>query len=280
LAFIFGGLVFGNGDYQNFSVSSSVSPPVSKLFGSAMIAVIFTYSGWFVSAYLGGEVKRPERNLPLSLILGTIIVAIFYTLINFVYLYAIPLVSLKDFVNVAQRAAETLFNKGFAQAISLSIILAIAASINATILAGARIYYAMAEDKIFWSPLKQLHPLYNTPYLSLLCQMILACLFVFLGTFEQLLSSVVFVMLLSSVATGLALFVLRWRKPDLPRPYRTLGYPVIPLLFISFYIFIGSKIISERPLTSVVGLLVTFSGLPFYFVWEKMNKLHTYSHKG
>jgi APA family basic amino acid/polyamine antiporter len=87
-------------------------------------------------------------------------------------------------------------------------------------------------------------------------------------------------MLLSSVATGLALFVLRWRKPDLPRPYRTLGYPVIPLLFISFYIFIGSKIISERPLTSVVGLLVTFSGLPFYFVWEKMNKLHTYSHKG
>lgn len=280
LAFIFGGLVFGNGDYQNFSVSSSGSPPVSKLFGSAMIAVIFTYSGWFVSAYLGGEVKRPERNLPLSLILGTIIVAIFYTLINFVYLYAIPLASLKDFVNVAQRAAETLFNKGFAQAISLSIILAIAASINATILAGARIYYAMAEDKIFWSPLKQLHPLYNTPYLSLLCQMILACLFVFLGTFEQLLSSVVFVMLLSSVATGLALFVLRWRKPDLPRPYRTLGYPVIPLLFISFYIFIGSKIISERPLTSVVGLLVTFSGLPFYFVWEKMNKLHTYSHKG
>jgi APA family basic amino acid/polyamine antiporter len=87
-------------------------------------------------------------------------------------------------------------------------------------------------------------------------------------------------MLLSSVATGLALFVLRWRKPDLPRPYRTLGYPVIPLLFISVYIFIGSKIISERPSTSVVGLLVTLSGLPFYFVWEKMNKLHTYSHKG
>ena len=273
LVFIFGGLASGNGNYQNFIVSSSVSLPISKLFGSAMIAVIFTYSGWFVSAYIGGEVKRPERNLPLSLLLGTIIVTIFYSLINFVYLYAVPLTNLKDVVNVAQRAAETLFNAGFAQVISLSIILAIAASINATILAGARIYYAMAMDNIFWSPLKRLHPVYNTPHFSLLCQMVLAALFVFLGTFEQLLSSVVFVMLMSSVATGLALFVLRWRKPDLPRPYRTWGYPVIPLLFISFYIFIGIQIVSERPLTSVVGIIITLSGIPFYILWEKMNIL-------
>jgi APA family basic amino acid/polyamine antiporter len=273
LVFIFGGLASGNGNYHNFIVSPSGSLPISKLFGSAMIAVIFTYSGWFVSAYIGGEVKRPERNLPLSLMLGTIIVTIFYSLINFVYLYAVPLTNLKDVVNVAQRAAETLFNAGFAQVISLSIILAIAASINATILAGARIYYAMAMDNIFWSPLRRLHPVYNTPHLSLLCQMVLAALFVFLGTFEQLLSSVVFVMLMSSVATGLALFVLRWRKPDLPRPYRTWGYPVIPLLFISFYIFIGIQIVSERPLTSVVGIIITLSGIPFYILWEKMNIL-------
>ena len=273
LVFIFGGLASGNGNYHNFIVSPSGSLPISKLFGSAMIAVIFTYSGWFVSAYIGGEVKRPERNLPLSLMLGTIIVTIFYSLINFVYLYAVPLTNLKDVVNVAQRAAETLFNAGFAQVISLSIILAIAASINATILAGARIYYAMAMDNIFWSPLRRLHPVYNTPHLSLLCQMVLAALFVFLGTFEQLLSSVVFVMLMSSVATGLALFVLRWRKPDLPRPYRTWGYPVIPLLFISFYIFIGIQIVPERPLTSVVGIIITLSGIPFYILWEKMNIL-------
>lgn len=273
LVFIFGGLASGNGNYQNFIVSSSGSLPISKLFGSAMIAVIFTYSGWFVSAYIGGEVKRPERNLPLSLLLGTIIVTIFYSLINFVYLYAVPLTNLKDVVNVAQHVAETLFNAGFAQAISLSIILAIAASINATILAGARIYYAMAMDNIFWSPLRRLHPVYNTPHFSLLCQTVIACLFIFLGTFEQLLSSVVFVMLMSSVATGLALFVLRWRKPDLPRPYRTWGYPVIPLLFISFYIFIGIQIVSERPLTSVVGIIITLSGIPFYILWEKMNIL-------
>jgi basic amino acid/polyamine antiporter, APA family len=280
LVFIFGGLAFGNGNYQNFTVSSSASVPFSKLFGSAMIAVIFTYSGWFVSAYIGGEVKRPERNLPLSLLLGTIIVTIFYTLINFVYLYAMPLESLKDVVNVAQRTAESLFNTGFAQAISLSIILAIASSINATILAGARIYYAMAMDNIFWSPLKRLHPVYNTPYFSLLCQMVIACLFVFLGTFEQLLSSVVFVMLFTSVATGLALFVLRRRNPDLHRPYRTWGYPVVPILFVSSYIFIGSQIVYERPSTSIVGILIALSGLPFYISWDKRNMLKGGKKKG
>lgn len=280
LVFIFGGLAFGNGNYQNFTVSTSASLPFSKLFGSAMIAVIFTYSGWFVSAYIGGEIKRPERNLPLSLLLGTVIVTIFYTLINFVYLYAIPLENLKDVMNVAQHSAETLFNKGFAQAISFSIILAIASSINATILAGARIYYAMATDNIFWSPLKRLHTVYNTPHFSILCQMVLACLFVFLGTFEQLLSSVVFVMLLSSVATGFALFVLRWRKPDVPRPYRTWGYPVVPILFISFYIFIASRIIYERPSTSLMGILIALSGLPFYIIWKKRNVLKGGQNKG
>lgn len=280
LVFIIGGFLFGNGNYRNFTVSPSASLPFSKLFGSSMIAVIFTYSGWFVSAYIGGEIKRPERNLPLSLLLGTVIVTIFYTLINFVYLYAMPLENLKDVVNVAQHSAETLFNKGFAQAISFSIILAIASSVNATILAGARIYYAMATDNIFWSPLKRLHTVYNTPHFSLLCQMVLACLFVFLGTFEQLLSSVVFIMLLSSVATGFALFVLRWRKPDVQRPYRTWGYPVVPLLFISFYIFIAGNIVYERPSTSLMGILIALSGLPFYIIWKKRNASKGGQNKG
>jgi APA family basic amino acid/polyamine antiporter len=280
LVFIISGFLFGNGNYRNFTVAPLASLPFSKLFGSAMIAVIFTYSGWFVSAYIGGEIKRPERNLPLSLLLGTVIVTIFYTLINFVYLYAMPIENLKDVVNVAQHSAETLFNKGVAQAISFSIILAIASSVNATILAGARIYYAMATDNIFWSPLKSLHTVYNTPHFSLLCQMVLACLFVFLGTFEQLLSSVVFIMLLSSIATGFALFVLRWRKPDVQRPYRTWGYPVVPILFIIFYIFIASNIVYERPSTSLMGILIALSGLPFYIIWKKRNALKGGQNKG
>ena len=270
---IAGGLFISqNGNWQHFTIASSESVPLSKLFGPAMIAVIFTYSGWFVTAYIGGEIKRPERNLPLSLLLGTSIVTVIYTLINVTYLYALPLSKLKDVVNVAQVTAETLFNRTFTQVVSFSIILAIAASINATILAGARIYYAMAADKMFWSPLKRLHPLYNTPYISVVSQTILTCLFVMLGTFDQLLSYVVFVMILSSIATGVAHFALRWRRPDLKRPYRTWGYPFAPLLFVCFYFWIAIQIASSRPSTSLLGILITVSGLPFYLIWRKLKR--------
>jgi len=272
LTLISAGLVFGNGNWQHFTVASSVSLPFSKLFGPAMIAVIFTYSGWFASAYIGGEVKNPERNLPLSLLLGTTIITLLYTTINLVYLYALPVSLLKDAVNVAQLAAETLFNPRVAQAVSISIILAISGSINATILGGTRICYAMAEDKIFWSPLRRLHPKYGTPHFSILSQMILACILVLLGTFGQLLSCVVFVMLLSSIATGIAHFILRLRKPHLQRPYHTWGYPVVPLLFICVYTWIAIHIAYSKPLTSIAGLIITISGLPFFYIWSKMEK--------
>ena len=268
LALILGGLTSGNGNWQHFTAASSTSLPFPKLFGPAMIAVLFTYSGWFASAYIGAEVKNPERNLPSSLLLGTIIVILFYTAMNLVYLYAVPLSRLKDTVNVAQVTAGALFNPRVAQVVSLSIILAISGSINATILGGTRIYYAMAEDKIFWSPLKRLHPKYGTPHFSILSQMILACILVSLGTFGQLLSYVVFVMLLSSIAAGMAHFILRLRKPDLPRPYRTGAYPVVPLLFICFYIWIAIQIAYAKPLTSIAGLIIAISGLPFFICFK------------
>lgn len=273
LALIIGGLLWGKGSWQHVTVVSQSSVPWSKLFGPAMIAVIFTYSGWFVSAYVGSEVKQPERTLPLSLVLGTLIVTIIYTLINLTYLYALPLGQINGAINVAQLSARALFSSGFAHVLSVSILLAIIASINATILAGARIYYAMAEDNIFWSPFKKLHPAYNTPHISIISQMILACLFVLLGTFDQLLSYVVFIMLLSSIATGLAHVILRIRKPELPRPYRTWGYPLVPLLFICFYVLIAAQIAAARPLTSMIGLIITLSGLPFFFIWIKISKV-------
>jgi APA family basic amino acid/polyamine antiporter len=269
--FVAGGLLSMKGDYQHFTASSG-SLPLSKLFGPAMIAVIFTYSGWFVTAYIGGEIKNPGRNLPLSLLAGTAIVTVLYTLINMTYLYAIPISQLKGAVNVAQVSAESLFNKGFARILSLSVMLAIAASINATILAGARIYYAMASDHIFWTRLKNLHPFYHTPYLSILTQMILACLFVIVGTFNQLLSYVVFIMILSSVATGIAHLILRKRKPELPRPYRTWGYPVIPVLFVAVYVWIAVQIAFDMPGTSLIGILIALSGLPFYWKYKKTQR--------
>jgi APA family basic amino acid/polyamine antiporter len=269
---IAGGILSSKGSMHHFTAVSSEGMTWVKLFGPAMIAVIFTYSGWFASAYIGSEIKRPERTLPLSLLLGTITVTILYTLVNMTYLYALPLSKMTDTINIAQQAAVTLFSPQFAQIVTFAIMFAIVSSINATVLTGPRIYYAMAKDTVFWSPLKRLHPVYGTPHYSIVSQMCLACLFVIAGTFEQLLSYVVFVILLSSLATGIAHLVLRWRRPEIARPYRTWGYPVTPLLYIDFYIFIAGQIAWARPSTSILGVLIMLSGLPFYMVWSKINR--------
>ena len=271
-AFVLAGIVWGNGNWGHFSMPPVEAWSVAGLFGPAMIAVIFTYSGWFASAYVGEEVRDPERNVPWSLIWGTLIVTLFYTLMNIVYLYAVPLAEMKGAVNVGQLTAGRLFPPVFSLAVSLAIILAIVSSINATLLAGARIFYAMAEDRIFWGWLKQLHPRFQTPHRAIVSQALLAGALVSLGTFEQLLSYVVLTMLLASIATGAAQPILRWQRPGIGRPYRTWGYPVTPLIFTAAYIWIAWQITWEKPATSLLGLAITLSGLPFYFYWISKRK--------
>jgi basic amino acid/polyamine antiporter, APA family len=271
-AFIVCGLLFGSGDWTHFKAVPVAPVPFTRLFSAPMIAVIFTFSGWFASAYIGSEIRNPERNLPLSLFIGTLLVALIYTLINFIYLYSTPLNAMKNVVDVARLSTANLFNPSVAGLISLPIILAIASTINATILTGARIYYAMAEDGIIWNRLRELHPTYNTPYISIAIQAVISCMMALLGTFNELLSCVVFVMLLSSIAGGTALFVLRRRTPEARRPYRTWGYPIVPLLFVVSYIWIAVQICAAKPATSLLGVIITLSGLPFYIRWEARHR--------
>jgi basic amino acid/polyamine antiporter, APA family len=236
-----------------------------KILGPAMIAVIFSYSGWFVTAYIGEEVKRPERNLPLSLIIGTSIVMLLYVLLNVVYLYALPLDHLAGKVNVGQAVAERLLHPGLAGLISIAIVLAICASVNATILSGARLTYAMARDGLLWPVLSAVHGRYGVPHVALICQALLSGLFILVETFENLLSSVVFVMLLSSIGSGLAHIILRFKLPAAERPYRTIGYPFVPVLFTAAYVWIALQIAISSPAPSLVGIVITLSGLPLYF---------------
>ncbi|NLT21552.1 MAG: amino acid permease [Syntrophorhabdus sp.] len=262
--FIVGGFASGRGDWGNFSAGMATAIPGSSFLGPAMIAVIFSYSGWFVTAYIGDEVKRPERNLPLSLILGTAMVTALYVAINTVYLYAMPVESLKGVVNVGQVVGERLLSKGFVRGLTLAIMLAVAASINATILAGARLSYAIARDGHFHRHLERLHARFGTPHAGLIVQAALACLYVVADTFENLLGAVVFIMLLSSTGSGLAHVVLRRKKPSIERPYRTWGYPLVPLLFVAVYFSIAIQIFLSSPVRSLAGIAITASGIPFY----------------
>jgi APA family basic amino acid/polyamine antiporter len=264
LLFIGAGLASESGDWGH--LSGSGLPPVSfgSLFATPMIAVIFTYSGWFASAYIGSEIKNPRRNLPLSLIFGTLCVTLVYLLINLIYLYALPIGELKGVVNVAGAAMEKLYGPSIAAPVSLPIVLAIAAGINATVMTGARVAYAMGSDGVFWTRLKEIHPAYGTQATAVLVQALLSCLLVLLGSFDQLLSYVVFVMVFSSIASAVALFVLRWRCPGALRPYRTPVYPWVPLFFIAAYLCILMQIGFANPGLSLLGILIALSGLPVY----------------
>lgn len=267
------GFLMGNGDWGNFTAATGGKTSWTVLFSTPMIAVIFTYSGWFASAYIGSEIHNPQRNLPLSLIIGTCIVMVLYTLMNMLYLYSMPIPVLKGSINVVQTSVEHLFSPSLAGFASIPIILAIAASINATILTGARVCYAMADDATFWPTFRELHPLYNTPCTAILSQSLIATIMILLGSFAELLSSVVFVMILTSIATGVALFVLRKRQPNLTRPFKTWGYPFVPLVFIGTYTIIGIKIVFANPFTSLAGLAIALSGLPFFFWWNSRGRM-------
>ena len=164
---VIGGIFGGRGDWTHFGHMALQDVRPLKLAGPAMTAVIFSYSGWFVAAYVGEEVMRPERNLPLSLIIGTSIVTVLYVMLSVLYLYAIPLHDLAGIVNVGQAAALRLLSPGVAVWISLAIILAIGASINATILSGTRLTYAMAKDGVLWSVLGSVHEKHGVPHVAL-----------------------------------------------------------------------------------------------------------------
>jgi basic amino acid/polyamine antiporter, APA family len=265
---ILGGLLAGSGNWHNFAAGASPVTSWTRLFSTPMIAVIFTYSGWFASAYMGSEIRNPERNLPLSLIIGTLVVTAVYTLMNVMYLYGLPLIEMKGSINTAQAALSRLFNPELAGFVSLPVILAIASSINANILTGARVCYAMADDRTFWNIFRKLHTHYNTPHTGILCQSGIAVLMVFAGTFSELLGYVGFFMVLTSVASGISVFVLRRRFPAHPRPYRVWGYPLVPVLFVAPYIIIALEIATASPKTSILGLAIALSGLPLFFFWR------------
>jgi APA family basic amino acid/polyamine antiporter len=270
LVLVIGGAIAGQGSLDNFGADPQRASPAAIVTGSAMIAVIFTYSGWFASAYVGSEVRRPERNVPLSLIVGTLIVTVLYAAVNGIYLYALPLDEMSGASNVAELAAARLFAAPLAIPLGIAIVLAIAGCVNASVMTGARICYAMARDGAFFRGLGAVHPRFGTPHAAIMIQAAIAGLLVALGTFEELLGYVVFAMLLCSMATGVGLFVLRVKRPDAERPYRAKGYPVVPAIFVLVYGAIAGSIAWAKPWTSLIGVGIALTAVPFYLIWKKM----------
>jgi APA family basic amino acid/polyamine antiporter len=277
-AFILLGLTIGKGSWNHFASSTTIpataaSPSLLAGVGVALIAVFWAFDGWVYITWVSGEVKDPQRNLPRSMILGLLLVGVIYLAINAVYLYALPIAGIAAETTVARSAAVSMFSSGAARWLSLMIAISCFGAMASCVVSGARVYYAMAEDGVFFKALANVHPRWRTPVTSLVIQGIWSALLALSGKYDQLFTWVMFMMVLSYVLTVVALFVLRFKQPDTPRPYRCAGYPWVPGL----YVVLGSvwffNVIFAKPKEALAGIGIVALGIPFYFYWRRQKRI-------
>lgn len=231
----------------------------------AVVPIFFAYAGWNVTTYIGSEIERPERNIPLSLIFGTSLALLVYVMITWVFLQGVPAAAMPAAQpTVASLALHRLFGSWAGQWLAPVIALAVLSSLNATILGGARISYAMAHNGLAFRQLQETSPRFQTPVPALWFQAGLSALLVLTGRFEQLVDYVTGMMLAFSSITIAAVFVLRFRSPEIHRPYKTWGYPVIPALYILFCLAILVGMCLNSPKQVAWGFGISMLGLPVY----------------
>ncbi len=245
-------------------------------FYTAMLAAFWAYQGWVSVGFIGGEVKDPTRNIPKGIVTGVLIVIFIYVLVNVTYL---SLLSIPQLVHIhesgnqiaAVEAVRTFWGTGGVMFISLLILITTLGCTNASILTGARPYYAMAREKLFFSSIAKINKA-NVPSNSLLWQGIWASMLVLSGTFDQLTDMIIFAVFIFYGATTLGVFILRRRIPDVHRPYKVWGYPVVPAIFILFCIGLFLNTIITRPREAAIGMILIFSGIPVYFFLKRINR--------
>jgi APA family basic amino acid/polyamine antiporter len=245
---------------------------VAAAFGVAMIAVFWSYDGWYAVTNLGGEMRRPQRDLPLGLIGGTLALTLLYTAMNLVYVRALPVEAMGATNRIGEATAAVLFGPSGARLITAAVLVSTFGCISSTILYAARIYLPMARDGVFFPALARIHPRYLTPAACIVAQGVWSSLLTFSGTYEQLYTYVVFAVVLFHAATGAAVIVLRYTRPREPRPYRTWGYPLVPLLFVLSSLALTANTLLEKPAESLIGLGILALGVPAYLWWRKRGK--------
>lgn len=266
------------GFFMIFTESPGVSKQVAEIpqgfgllasIGVALIAVLWTFDGWYAVNVVASEIKNAKKNLPLSLIIGISFLAIIYLIVNLFYLNALPMEQLAGEIRVGETATTAVFGSGAGSVMSALILVSIFGCLGATILFGPRIYYAMSRDGLFFKSLAYVHPNYRTPSKAITWQGVWAASLCLTGTYEQLFTYVVVALLAFYVATAAAVFILRSRMPEMERPYRVWGYPVIPALFGFSMIWIMINSFIEKPVESLVGFALILAGVPVYLYWKK-----------
>ena len=242
-----------------------------RLVGVAMVGALFSSDAWNNVTFTAAEVRNPKRNLPLSLALGVGMVSALYIACNFVYLNVLPLGAIQHAPEdrVATAAAAGILGPVAVQLMAAAIMISTFGCNNGLILAGARVSYAMAKDGLFFRRAAEVDPVHHTPRFALLVQCIWTVLLILSGSYSDLLDYVIFAALLFYILTISALFVLRRTQPNLERPYRAIGYPVLPVLYIAAAAVIEILLLLYKPNYTWPGLIIVVLGLPVYFIWRR-----------
>lgn len=264
------GLTFGGGTVANYTTSIPASTGGIAGFFAALVAALWAYDGWNNVSMVSSEIKNPQRNLPLALILGTLTVMAIYLGANLAYFYVLPAEVVAGSDRVAAEMMRRIWDAPGANAVSIAAMISIFAALNGSILSGARVPFAMARDKLFFSSIATVHPKYFTPANSIMLLSAWSMLFVLTGRYDQLFTCVIFASwILYGMATA-SVLVLRRKRPDLARPYKTVGYPFVPIVFV---LVAGALIVStllESPRESLLGLGIIAIGIPFYRHWSRL----------
>lgn len=269
-------IFLGNGSFANvyggFSVPVTTSHNIVSLFGLALAGAFWAYDGWNNVTYVSGEIIKPKRNVPLALLIGTLAVIIIYVFINIAFLYVLPVSVMSKSPLVAASAAELIFGGLGASVIALAVIVSTFGALNGSILSTSRVIYAMGRTRLFFRSLGWVHHKYKTPHISLLALGIWSSILVLTGSFDIITDYVMFAAWLFYALGAFGVFVLRRKMPDAPRPYKVWGYPFTPAIFVLFSVaFLINTVISDTQ-NAKMGLVLIFSGVPFYYLMKYRNK--------
>lgn len=286
LFLVLGIFIFGNGSASHFVQASPHT-------GTALVIALVTatsgafwgYEGWNNITFMAGEIKNPQRNIPLGLLLGLLIVIVVYCLLNFAYIYALPIDEIASSSFVGSDAASSAFGFGAGALIALMVMISTFGATNGNILATARVTFAMAREKKFFSVIGKIHPRFKTPSNALILHAVWTSMLVLSGSFDTLTDMLIFVTWIFYASSAVGVMVLRKKMPDAERPYKTWGYPFVPIAFIlvsSFFLVvtlyndISNYLNGTTPLiNSLFGLALTAVGIPLYFYFKKKEVLGT-----
>src|SRR5262249_44937599 len=238
--------------------------------GLALVSILWAYDGWADLSFASGEVKDPQRNLPRAIILGTLAIIVIYLITNVAYLYVNPIATVAQSRLVAADTMLALFGRAGVVLVSMFVMISSFSSLNGSMLASPRVFFAMADDGLFFETIARVHPRYKTPYVAILLAALLGMALVLSRSFESLTDTFVLAIWPFYALGVAAIYRLRRQRPDLPRPYRAIGYPIVPAIFVIAVAAFDINALVHEPVSTGITFALIFAGVPvFYFSFSR-----------